>query len=165
LPEGHSVVERDIPPGEGWESWFRPEGKTHVALDVDRRGDQLTIRGGVEARGEFPCSRCAVPVTRELVAPILVVAVGSGRAGEEDQATLEQEGSILYHDGLELDLGESIREAIILEIPQVVLCRPDCRGLCPVCGADLNEGGCSCTPERGDPRWEALKHLKDSPRG
>jgi uncharacterized protein len=93
------------------------------------------------------------------------VAVGSGRAEEGEQAAMEQEGSILYHDGLELDLGETIREAVILEIPQVVLCRPDCRGLCPGCGSDLNEGACKCTPEGGDPRWDALKHLKDSSRG
>jgi len=163
LPEGHSTVERRIPPpGDDWEGWFRPEGETHVVLDVDRRGDLLTIRGHVEADGGFVCSRCAVPVDRTLVAPLLVVAVRSGSDGEEEEAALEQEGSILYHDGVEVDLAEPLREAVILEVPQVVLCRPDCKGLCPTCGADLNEGACGCSPVQGDPRWDVLKHLKDS---
>jgi uncharacterized protein len=79
-----------------------------------------------------------------------------------DEVALEQDGSVHYHDGSELDLAAPIREAIILEVPQLILCRPDCRGLCPTCGTDRNEATCSCAPEGGDPRWEALKRLRGS---
>jgi uncharacterized metal-binding protein YceD (DUF177 family) len=166
LPEGHSTVERRLPPpAEDWSGWFRPEGETRVVLDVDRRGHLLTIRGHAEAAAGFPCARCAAPVTRALVAPLMVVAERAGSDAPEEQAALEQEGSILYHDGLEVDLSEPLREAVILEVPQVVLCRPDCKGLCPTCGADRNEGACGCSPVEGDPRWDALKQLKDSSQG
>jgi uncharacterized protein len=59
----------------------------------------------------------------------------------------------------ELELGEMVREELILAVPPYVLCREDCRGLCPQCGNDLNEGPCSCSPEP-DPRWAKLEALK-----
>jgi uncharacterized protein len=52
-----------------------------------------------------------------------------------------------------------IREELILAVPEYVLCREECRGLCPRCGKDLNEGPCACRPEP-DPRWAALEALK-----
>lgn len=58
-----------------------------------------------------------------------------------------------------VDLTENLREDIILELPQRALCRPDCRGLCPVCGKDLNEGACKCKREPGDMRWHALDQI------
>lgn len=58
----------------------------------------------------------------------------------------------------EIDLGDALREELLLAVPQFVECRPDCRGLCPECGANLNAGPCGCRPKR-DPRWEALGHL------
>jgi uncharacterized protein len=60
----------------------------------------------------------------------------------------------------ELELGDMVREELILAVPPYVLCREDCRGLCPRCGKDLNEGPCSCRPEP-DPRWAKLEALKE----
>ena len=59
-----------------------------------------------------------------------------------------------------VDLTENLREDIILALPQRALCQTDCQGLCPVCGKDLNEGVCQCTPSPGDLRWEALDRIK-----
>jgi uncharacterized protein len=61
----------------------------------------------------------------------------------------------------ELDLGEAVRGEVILAMNPYVVCDPECRGLCPRCGANLNEGACGCTAEEVDPRWEALRALKD----
>jgi len=57
-----------------------------------------------------------------------------------------------------IDLTEAVREELLLAVPQYVVCRDDCRGLCPRCGADLNAGPCGCAPET-DPRWAALTKL------
>lgn len=58
-----------------------------------------------------------------------------------------------------LDLEEAVRQAWAVSLPMQPLCRPDCRGLCPRCGQDLNLGACSCPPEEEDERWTALRQL------
>ena len=63
---------------------------------------------------------------------------------------------LLLQDGL-LDIGEYVRTAVILELPSRFLCREECKGLCPKCGADLNAATCSCGDKEPDPRWDALK--------
>ena len=63
-------------------------------------------------------------------------------------------------DGNELDLAEVAREQIVLNLPEQVLCSEDCKGICPTCGTDLNEGECRCREDDIDPRWQALKELK-----
>ena len=60
----------------------------------------------------------------------------------------------------EADVAEAVLNEIWFHCPMQPLCRPDCRGLCPVCGADLNQRSCSCVQEDIDPRWEKLKSLK-----
>lgn len=62
----------------------------------------------------------------------------------------------------ELEVADDVRAELLLELPMNPLCRPDCRGLCPVCGADRNRGecGCSAPPERSDSPWGALDALK-----
>jgi uncharacterized protein len=68
---------------------------------------------------------------------------------------------VAYHDGQHLDLGEMVREQLLLTTPMKRLCREDCKGRCPSCGADLNAGGCPCpAPEpEADSRFAALKKL------
>ena len=162
IPPGHSMVSRrEAAEGYDLEAWFHPTGQVEVALDVERRGMQLTIRGKVEVEGEQVCARCARPFRFRLEADLLVVSEQRGSGDPRDEAVLERDGEILYHDGTELVLDGPIREALILEVPVVMLCRPDCKGLCPHCGKDLNEGPCSCSISTGDPRWEALRGSKE----
>jgi uncharacterized protein len=61
-----------------------------------------------------------------------------------------------------LDIQEAVRQYRIAQAPMRPLCRPDCQGLCPVCGADLTVAPCNCRRERTDPRWVALQTLKVS---
>jgi uncharacterized protein len=62
----------------------------------------------------------------------------------------------------ELDMRPAIREEWLLSVPAFALCRDDCKGLCPSCGADRNSGECACAPAT-DPRWEALRGLRGEP--
>lgn len=161
IPHGHSHLYRALEPESlDLMDWTTPGGAIQVDLEVDRREQQLTLRGTVELSARDTCARCLNECAFELVADLLVFADRRGSDDPKDEDALEREGSVLYHEGLELDLGPSIREALILEVPKVILCKPDCRGLCAECGQNLNESSCSCTPASEDPRWEALKALK-----
>jgi uncharacterized protein len=87
---------------------------------------------------------------------------------EEDYAASRSEDLsqddllIAVHDGTVLDLDALVQEQLLLAVPSHLLCRVDCRGLCPYCGGNRNETECSCTAAQTDPRWAALKSLKIS---
>ena len=76
--------------------------------------------------------------------------------GEEDEETYPLRGEML-------DLQPLVRDALLLELPLAPLCNEECKGLCPACGADLNDGPCSCDTRPADPRWSALDSLKGDP--
>jgi len=99
------------------------------------------------------CRRCLTPVR----APV-AVEVGALFTSDADAADDPDAYRLLSHD-TEVDLRPVVREELALAVPRFVLCRDDCRGLCPSCGKDLNAGPCGCRPE-GDPRWRALADLK-----
>ncbi len=85
------------------------------------------------------------------------------RASEGDESELSEDDLDTVVVGEEvLDTAPIVLEQLQLNIPMRALCRPDCRGLCPRCGADLNERGgeCSCAGSEPDPRWAALASLK-----
>lgn len=132
-----------------------------VAVDV-----LLTsVSGGIEVSGtvtapwEGECRRCLQPVTDEVVVEVreLYRPVDRTDRQEEDEETYELVGD-------QLDLGVLARDAVLLELPLAPMCRPDCAGLCPTCGADLNLGPCDCDAGDVDPRWAALDALR-SPGG
>ena len=82
------------------------------------------------------------------------VTIHRGGRGETDEIFVS-----ISDNEVEYDLAPHVREAVLLEEPIQLLCGPDCRGLCPQCGADLNQGPCGCTPH-GDPRWAPLEDLR-----
>lgn len=162
IPQGHSIMDRREPADRlDLEAWFHPTEPVEAVFDLERRGERLTIRGRAELEGEQICARCTQPFRFRLGADFLVVSEPRGSEDPRDEAALERDGEILFHDGNELVLDGAIREALILEVPVVMLCRPDCKGLCPHCGKDLNEGACSCSVSSGDPRWEVLRDRKE----
>ena len=117
----------------------------------------ILVQGRVQTEVHLQCSRCLAP----LVWPLEVtlgeecrprVPLGSrGKRSHEDE-----DPALLISEQQTLDLGELVRQELLLALPAHPLCRPDCAGLCPECGQDLNEGPCECTKE-GDPRWAVLE--------
>jgi uncharacterized protein len=163
IPQGHSVIDRrESADGLDITDWVRPKTDVHVVLDADRRGQQFTLRGRAELEVEYSCARCLEEFGAALAAPVFVLADRRGSDDPRDEEALEQQGAVLYHEGVEIDLGPPIRDALILEVPQVALCRPECRGLCPSCGQNRNEGDCDCAPGGIDPRWEQLRQLNQN---
>ena len=120
----------------------------------------ILVTGQVHATVTVPCSRCLEPTSVELIAtieeefkPTIDILTGGKLAvEEEDRALLIDEHHIL-------NMTEVIRQALALAWPMHPLCRPDCAGLCPECGHNLNEGPCGCTVDQVDPRWAALRAL------
>jgi uncharacterized protein len=122
-----------------------------VVVDVllERVHEGVVVRGVARTRWSAACSRCLRPVTGELTAEV-------GELFELDP--LEGETYPLEHE--HLDLGLAVRDAFLLDLPAAPLCRPDCAGLCPVCGADRNDEPCSCETTVADPRWAVLSQLE-----
>ena len=139
---------------------YRLEGPVSVALTYYRAGTELFFRGEFTAATVGTCARCA----EEFVAPSgrpfrYVLAPRS--IGDDVNAGLRAEDlEFSLYDGEEVDLTPLIREQMILALPTRPLCQEDCRGLCPRCGANLNEGDCGCNLETGDARLSVLRSIK-----
>lgn len=125
------------------EEW---RGDVHASLRVELSGARVSVRGTVKSTAHLECWRCLRPFELGVTADLTVYADRSG-AGRNpgEQIELERDHYMLFHDGRRLDLRESVREALLLELPITPHCREDCPGLCPKCGADLNDGPCGCT--------------------
>jgi len=112
----------------------------------------IDVQGTVTAPWVGTCRRCAEPVSGELLIPV------HERFGDARAGTTEDEDFYPIVDD-DIDLGPLVRDAVVLELPMAPLCREDCAGLCPQCGADRNEGDCGCVAPR-DPRWANLDVLR-----
>jgi uncharacterized protein len=85
----------------------------------------------------------------------------TGGEGEAEREIEEDDLTTAYYRDETIDLGELVREQFYLALPMKPLCAEACKGLCPQCGMNLNQGTCDCRLEWQDPRFEALKALKN----
>lgn len=111
------------------------------------------VRIDVKAKFDYStyCALCNKPLLRHATVPVKHILV-THLDSEEDTDTF------IVVDNMRLDIDSLISEDIYLSIPSRFLCKTDCKGLCSVCGKDLNEGSCTCK-KATDPRWDALKGL------
>lgn len=124
-----------------------------------RTNQGVLVQGNLLGEAHVACARCLAPVpvdldvqVEEVFVPTVDMATGrSIKPEEEDEALWIDEHHIL-------DLSEVLRQDVMLELPPHVLCKEDCRGLCPECGTNLNEASCDCKPDI-DPRWSSLTDL------
>ena len=130
-------------------------GKRNVIKDLRLQGDLATTL-------ELPCARCLDPVRQDVARTfdLLYRPLGTD-AGNEELSVTAAEAEIGYYQGEGLLLEDALREQVLLAIPLKVVCREDCKGLCPSCGKNRNADPCSCAPVVGDPRWAALKDLRE----
>ena len=130
--------------------------RVRVACEVEPVGRRIHLRAQVTAGVRSRCHRCLGEFERAVEASFeVLVQRGGPAAGGEDDVIVVPESAVEY------DLLPRVREALILEEPIQLVCRPDCRGLCPRCGQDLNRGDCGCAPA-DDRRWDALRALRDT---
>lgn len=120
-------------------------GLVHASFRVEKSGTRVSVRGTVASTVRLECVRCLNEFDLRVEAPFTVFADQSKKADRREEEELERDDYMLFHDGRRLDLRESVRELLMLELPITPHCREDCPGLCPKCGADLNVGPCGCT--------------------
>lgn len=135
-----------------------PETPVAVTVLAAPQGDAYLLSGSARARLELSCDRCLGPATQEVEGSFrawLVEAGGAAPNAGEDLVLV-----VPAHQS-EVDLSGVIAEALYLALPPKTLCRNDCRGLCPSCGADWNQRKCDCTVETMDERWSALLTVKE----
>lgn len=138
---------------------LQPGGSLRCRVD---RGDDKTVhvRGHLAARLGLECGRCLEPFPLAVEQELDLFYLPHGEdAEEEDEVELaDREMVVTYYAGDRLDLGEMIREQLLLSVPMKRLCREACQGLCPQCGTNRNNAACSCVPD-ADPRLAVLAKL------
>ena len=117
---------------------FQVAGKMPIEITVQNTGDRkLLLKGTAQLEVMIPCARCLEPVAVRLEIP-LDMELGSDNRD--------------YIDGYDLNVDQLVHDEALLVWPERTLCREDCRGLCSVCGQNLNEGSCDCESTDLDPR-------------
>jgi uncharacterized protein len=144
---------------------LKAEGRAEL-IEEDHGGknrvQDIRVVGGFEGKVELRCARCLepVPTTVHEAFDLLYRPLKPGKQGDEISIT-EAETEIGFYRGNGLELADVIKEQVLLSLPVKSVCKEDCKGLCPQCGQNLNQGSCDCTQERSDPRWSALEGLRD----
>ena len=127
-------------------------------VQLVRAGSGIVVTGELETIARLECGRClaefdqplAIEIEEEFL-PVVDIATGASMSLDDGQDTANLID--MHHI---LDLTEVVRQDLWISLPASLLCAEDCRGLCPICGQNLNEGSCSCSPEEIDARWSVL---------
>ena len=139
------------------------DGNIHIVCKIDKDADIIRIRGEVQLSMIMECARCLAKFIEAIKGEFELV-VQKLRKSEslplytEDKIDDEETRLIYLEYGKKtIDITNYVRDALILSIPLKTLCKKDCKGLCDVCGCNLNEGECGCSREMVDLRWEKLR--------
>ena len=154
-------VLRADPPTE-----FHANGAARLKGRATKLGRKVLVQAKATVPIKGQCKRCLKAVT--LDEPVEIVRsytpeLPAQHETHKDDTEASFDPDLAdeeLYEGKEIDLKPAIREQILLQIPGSPLCREDCKGLCPRCGKDLNEGDCGCDRTVMDPRWAALKGIQ-----
>jgi uncharacterized protein len=163
LPNEGAAFTRDFAPDEFAfedEEWRLIE-PLRAEFFVTRKRDEVEVGGKLRGAAEAACDRCLKAMRLPVNADFMVTysPVEAARACDlHELHAADMERATYEHD--QIDLRELAREQLLLEISVRVLCREDCKGLCPNCRANLNEQACACETKEIDPRWSALAEAR-----
>ena len=157
---------------QGDRAGYRARGPAHV----DARLEKLERRVRVEAKGtaqlSVPCGRCLTPVALDVPLEFDLTLVPADEYADENKDGKDHDGAPVAgsfapgaveeetYTGKVIDLDPIVREQLLLSVPGYPVCGEGCKGLCPVCGANLNDRDCGCDRHVPDPRWAGLKDVK-----
>lgn len=136
-------------------------GQSELDLRATRAGDEVRLIGNLKATVEIACDRCLKNLTLPVDQSFDLRYVPPAKASEEKELG-DDDLSIAFYQDEAIDVDDVVREQVELALPMARLCGEQCRGLCPECGANLNDGDCLCSDEQGDSRWSALRQLKSN---
>lgn len=137
-------------------------GPVKLSLDVGKDRDKYRLVGRLQTSIELTCGRCLEHVALPIDADVdLHYLPHVENRGEGELEVEDEDLTTAYYKDEQIDLGQMIREQLWLALPMKPLCREGCKGLCPVCGANLNVTTCGCDARWADPRLAPLKALLD----
>jgi uncharacterized protein len=140
---------------------FRQLEPLEVRATAELVEGQIRIFGTLHTRLEMVCARCLEAVTEEVSKNFDLFYRPMTTIGRDEEMHLNlDETEIAFFEGDGLFLADVLAEQVILALPMKVICRSDCRGLCPHCGANLNHEECRCETHAADPRMAPLARLK-----
>lgn len=124
--------------------------------------DDIRVAGSLSTRVELACARCLDSISRDVARSFdLLYRPQGSDAGKEELSVTAAEAEVGYYQGHGLLLEDVLREQVLLALPLKAICREDCKGLCPHCGKNLNQEQCNCAEPLEDPRWSALKDIRE----
>ncbi len=155
------MLGRFVPPDDPFN--LKLLGPVNVVLTLDKLTDHVRITGTIKGSLEVACHRCLMPVALPLDERVDIYLVTETQVERDDEEELEDD-ELLYEffDGEVIEIDTMVAEQIFLALPFKVLCSEDCKGLCPGCGANLNEEACGCKADRSRSPFAVLK-LVDKP--
>lgn len=143
------------------DEFLRFEAPFTADVKIGRAMQTFTVKGAVVGTVHGECGRCLAVAQAEIKTTFRLLVQRKQADAEELEAVADEDEILVVDPGMrEVDLAQAMRDAVVLDLPRRIHCRPDCKGLCSSCGADLNQGACSCSQEKVDPRWAALADLK-----
>jgi uncharacterized protein len=142
---------------------YRINAPVALAFTVHKDQDRFRLVGTLATTLELRCSRCLEPFLLPVDAAFDLRYLPEGAAAPDedtdDGELREEDTSATFYEDDGIDLGDLMREQFYLVLPMKPLCRPDCKGLCPQCGTNLNTDTCQCETRWEDPRLAGLKAL------
>jgi uncharacterized protein len=129
------------------------EIRAHVTVLSDDFLVELTVKNA----GDFVCDRCGEPHRKSIQGQVKTLFVSDSSAGLREE---NEDVRLLPPDARFIDVLQDAVDALLLAVPVKILCRESCKGLCPSCGKNLNDGPCSCAEDTADSRWDALKNIR-----
>lgn len=154
------VVSKEYAPGalDYQRADFRQDRPLKVDAVAELVGAEIRIRGHLGTRLAASCDRClaAVDIPIEQDFDLFYSPMSTIAREETEVEVPKDELGVGFYTGDGIELADVVTEQAILALPMKVVCGLDCRGLCPVCGANLNQGECDCTPAKGSSPFSSL---------
>lgn len=148
----------------GLESGLHLNGSVKVDVELIGGERRVSLHARVQAEIDTVCDMCLAPIVYPLdfeIDEVLMSTHDVDVLAEHGGDREEMESENWIYDDVHLDLNYLVLNAILTQLPLRHLCRPDCKGLCPHCGANLNDGPCDCENTEIDPRWAILAQLQE----
>ncbi|MCJ7823123.1 MAG: DUF177 domain-containing protein [Armatimonadetes bacterium] len=151
---GRYSISEDLVPVEG----LSCIGPVRGEIRVENIGSLLLVRGRLDGLFRLSCTRCLGDFDQAFSVEVEDEFATEDTAPDIETVDRDEPAASAISDYL-LDTLELVRQQVLLNAPMAPVCRPDCPGICPECGQNLNEGPCGCVPEAADSRWTQLRDL------
>jgi uncharacterized protein len=156
-------------PIEHWGLDYAPSGPAVADVEMSLTGGRILARISVKGHFSVPCSRCLCQTELAIAGNLRYLftlrpsrdEACAPASGDDDPARTDGDADVIAIDSFqaELDLAPYAWEVLLLYLPERALCSEECKGLCPICGRNKNEGGCGCGEDDVDPRFDVLRGL------